>query len=214
MDSIGGEGGLGNATTNDEGLAKQILEPGRKITMDSSGQITFIAQTEHNAFGLLKDQIKVTDALIKLSTNAEDTTIQAQVFRVTPEKKIPVEQAKVNFFVNRYFGKIPIGGSFTYTNSEGKVSIDFPVDIPGDSAGKVEVLAYIEDHEDFGNVGETVQAPWGNNAFHKNTFDQRSLWAGRASAPWWLIIVANLIILGIWGTIIYVATLINKIKKA
>jgi hypothetical protein len=58
------------------------------------------------------------------------------------------------------------------------------------------------------------EAQWGTIVSESDdSFGGRSLWAARDKAPIWLLVFPNLIIISIWGTMIYLVMLIFKIKK-
>ena len=74
------------------------------------------------------------------------------------------------------------------------------------------MFAKVEDDENLGNLEAKGQIDWGAPRV-SNDIMERSLSGSRSNAPWILTIVSNIIILGIWGTLVYVVTQLFKIKK-
>jgi hypothetical protein len=56
------------------------------------------------------------------------------------------------------------------------------------------------------NWGKSINAP-------KNFFAQRTLWSIGTQAPLWLLFAVYSIIIGVWGTFLYLIFQVLKIKK-
>ncbi len=123
----------------------------------------------------------------------------------------PVKEIEVKLYVQRMFSLLPVGDAVA-TDEEGISSFEFPNDIPADLDGKLTVFAKVEDDENLGNLEAKGQIDWGAPRL-SNDIMERSLSGSRSNAPWILTIVSNIIILGIWGTLVYVVTQLFKIKK-
>jgi hypothetical protein len=63
-------------------------------------------------------------------------------------------------------------------------------------------------------VKALVNAPIGVPIVDESTFDERTMWSPRSKTPLFLLIFPNLIILGIWGLIIYLILNLFKLKKS
>lgn len=123
-----------------------------------------------------------------------------------------VKEVAVKLYVQRMFSLLPVGDGTT--DDEGIVNFEFPNDIPADQNGKLTIIAKIEDDENYKNTETRAEIDWG---LKRNSVDsesaERSLSASRDKAPIYFIVATNLIIIGIWGTLIYVVLQIFKIKK-
>ncbi|HLG34104.1 MAG TPA: hypothetical protein VI757_04430 [Bacteroidia bacterium] len=151
------------------------------------------------------------EAVITLSFTQTDTT-KTCMATVTSDTST-VKEKEVHFYVQRMFGLLPIGKA-EETDENGMVSVDFPMDLPGDKNGNIIVIAKIEDDDTYGNVETKKEIKWGIiHAGEKDRWDERSLSASREKAPLYLLLVSNLIIVVIWGTIFYVIYQIFRIKK-
>ena len=120
----------------------------------------------------------------------------------------------VHFYIKRDFGLMNFGNDYNYTGPSGKVSAMFPEGIIGDKDGNVTIYAKIEDSFMFTETTDSLFQKWGKPlVVDESAFNERSLWATRSMAPVWLLIIANGIILIVWGFIIYVIISIFKIKN-
>ncbi len=149
------------------------------------------------------------EAKMTLSFEMEDSTKVCKVQVISEEK--PVSEVAVKIYVQRLFSQLPVGDDAT-TDENGIAKINFPEDIPGDEKGNLTVIAKIEDDENYGTLETKENINWGIPKVKAEEMG-RSLYASRENAPIYFIVVSNLIILGIWGTLIYVITQIFKIKK-
>lgn len=160
-----------------------------------------------------KEDIVRKNATIKVVFNETDTLneIMAQVWELQDDStEIPAGEMKMGFYVKRYFGELKIGGDRTYTNKEGKVTITFPPDLPGENKdGSLTVIIRLEDME-FNplEVSETLQ--WGTP---KETYwtDKRVLWKNNDYVPLWLLVSFGGVTGGIWLVIIIVMLQLKKI---
>ena len=131
---------------------------------------------------------------------------------VTSEDK-PVKEVSVKLFVHRLFGLLPIGDAVS-TDENGISSFNFPKDIPAESNGKLTVIAKVEDDDNFGSFEIKQDVDWGViKAISTSENTERSISASRERAPIYFMVTSDLIILGIWGTLIYIVFQVFKIKR-
>ena len=52
-----------------------------------------------------------------------------------------------------------------------------------------------------------------NPTVKTSLIEGRHLWSTALKAPWWLIIVFNLIVVGIWSIIVYIVIGLLRLKK-
>jgi len=208
---------LGKITTDVAGEAVFALPDRLGNSSDSLNQFTFIAKLEENDQYLGSEkEISVLDASIEIILIDDDSVkyIKASVNVIGRDGgKTPAEETEVKFYVKRMFGLLPIGGDYTYTDESGNVDIEFPLDLPGDSAGMVSIIVKLEDDENYGNLVAQEIANWGVPVKMKNPLDQRALWAQRGKAPIWLIVMADGIVLGVWSVLIYIFIQLIKIRR-
>lgn len=131
---------------------------------------------------------------------------------VTSQDK-PVKDVTVKLFVQRLFGLLPVGDGIA-TDENGVAAFNFPKDIPCDNNCKIGVIAKIEDDEKFGNVLAKGEVDWGvKREISKTEIVERSLSASRERAPIYFMVASDLIIVAIWGTLIYIIFQVFKIKR-
>ncbi len=86
--------------------------------------------------------------------------------------------------------------------------------MPGDQKGNIVLVAKVEDNDQYGNLLVEKTVPWGVALKpEKNFFDQRTLWTTRFRTPFWLLFMAYSIVIGVWGTIIYLVTQILRTRR-
>ena len=125
----------------------------------------------------------------------------------------PVAKTEVKFYAKKSFGLLPIGEPQT-TDENGEATVAFPIDLPGDSTGNVEVIAKVEDNEELGDLENMKPVKWGIPTSSINAFHDRALWGTAANAPLPLVITATSIVIVVWGVIFYIVTLLYKIPKS
>ena len=151
------------------------------------------------------------EATIKISFDQNDSMRFCKAL-VTSESK-PVKEIEVHFYIQRMYSLLPIGKAVE-TDSAGVAISNFPLDLPGDKNGNIIAIAKIEDDDNYGNVEIQAEIKWGVLPTNEmNSWNKRSLSASRDKAPMLLILVSNIIIAVIWGTIFYVIYQIYRIRK-
>ena len=211
------EGFMGRVITNDRGLASLALPVKFKTSWDSMISFKFIGTvTGNKQFEDEAAEIEITKARIELSLTEEDSirNITAALRAYTDSGLVSVPETDLLLVVSRLLSDIRAGEEEFYTTDEkGEVSAPFIFKFPGDETGNIRIGAKIEDHELYGNVKTTQNIQWGSPLLEDNSFAKRSLWATRDKTPLWLLIFPNLLIMGVWGTIIYLINLILKIRR-
>jgi hypothetical protein len=124
----------------------------------------------------------------------------------------PVKETAVHFYAKRMFSLLPLGKAVS-TDENGMAKVKIPVDLPGDNAGSIVVIAKIEDDDNFGTVESQATLHGAPVPENKDEWANRSLSASREKAPAYLIITSNIIIAGIWGTLVYIIFQVYLIRK-
>ena len=173
------------------------------------------------AFGfiyLAKVQGQEKSATISLSFTTDDSLkyISASVHEIDKDSiGPPVTGMDVYFYVDRLFRPLPIAADeFNITDDQGIVTVEFPVDLPGDTNGIVTIIARIEDDPQYGNLEARGTVRWGKPLVINLARQERALWASRANAPVSLLILVNSIILVVWVVIFYIVYQVYRIRKA
>lgn len=143
-----------------------------------------------------------------------DKKIVIQVTELNKENtEFPFQGAEVILFVKRYFGYMQVGESKT-TGENGIAFIDFPTDLPGDTAGNIELIARVNDSEgklSGAQVIRTLQI--GVPTDKPSLIETRAWWSTREKAPIWVILTYTFSVLLVWGFILYILFNLLKIRK-
>jgi hypothetical protein len=129
---------------------------------------------------------------------------------------VPAKDVEMKIGVGRQGGVLSAGDEATYTtDSTGSIEVEFKkANLPGDVKGNFVVMAKVEDNEQYGNLVVEKTVPWGTQLKpDTGFFDQRTLWSTRFRTPFWLLFLVYAIVIGVWGTIIYLVWQIVKINK-
>jgi hypothetical protein len=199
--------------TNYDGKAYLIVQPGVILKVNKEGitqcRVSFAGNDTIEA---AESSLDIKDAVLKMSLDIIDSVKTVNVWAYTIGNKLdtlPLAGEAVNVYAKRMFSNLKIGeGSF---DEQGRFSVEFPADLPGEADGTVDIMARIEENEKFANI-ETVQSyAWGVPSMHGPTGSHRALWT--AIAPMWMIVSLTIMLLGVWGHYIYVIIQLVLIKR-
>ena len=219
LDNISDSQRIGNVKTNFNGNATVTIPPALKTLWDASPKHTIICQSAATkAFEENEQEVEITQAKLLIDTLNEDDvrSIVATLMELTDKGWVPVNETDIRIGVKRLGGILSAGTAEAFTtDAEGKAVAAFERDsLPGDNKGILTLVAKVEDNEQYGNLVMEMNAPWGEKATKgPDSFNERTLWATRDKAPYWLLLIANGIIITVWGTIIYLILQLFKIKK-
>lgn len=212
---------IGKVITDKNGLAKAILPPALKPLWDASAAHTFIAVSEANkAFESTTAETVITKSNISIDTvsDGETKSIVVKVTSFDGNVWTPVPDVEMKVGISRDGGSgiLPAGDEATYTtDSTGSITAEYTKsNLPGDEKGNIILIAKVEENDQLGNLVIEKTVPWGvalkvDDSF----FGQRTLWSTRFRTPFWLLFMAYSIVIGVWGTILYLVFQIVKIKK-
>ena len=151
--------------------------------------------------------------LVKIKLDMDQATNKIKVAVVANEAAgvVLLKDAEINMFVSRYFGKLQIGKTMR-TDSVGCAMFDFPKDLPGDSAGNLEVVINVND-EVYGEIESISKMQIGVPTDKPSLTEKRAIWNVLKLAPWWIIITYTTILLGVGFVILLIIKNLIKIKK-
>lgn len=210
---------LGKITTDKKGEGKLYIPSSFKTLWDSSAALNFSAVTEPTRiYASTNAELIISKAKVEIDTVTEDEAkkVIVKVTALKDNEWLPAKDVELKIAVKRSLGNVPVGDEETYTtDSTGMVTAEFKRDsMPGDAKGQLTLVAWTEENETYGNITGEKVTNWGRPTTIDNTFfDHRTLWATRFRTPFWLLGIAYAIIIGVWGTLIYLITRIIKIRK-
>lgn len=210
-------GFMGRVITDARGLTTFHLPEKYNEASDTLSEMHFIAVLDPSPIF----QDKETNLIIR-KMNLETSFIDHDSLKIilayvaeldSDGNKLPQEHVVIKFFVDRPFSRLPIGELYNATNEEGEISVNFPLDLPGDSSGNVIIFVRIDDSDVYGNVEISENLAWGIPTQFSDETITRSLWASGANAPIFLLILVNGLIAVTWGVLFYIAYKVYQISK-
>jgi hypothetical protein len=210
---------LGKVITDSIGKGRIGLPPSFKNNWDSLNEFKFLAQSEPlSGQETLNADITIKKAILIVDTASAEGTrmVTAELKEKNGNDWVPVKDIDMKLAVKRMGGNLSVGDKDFYTSdSTGVSSAEFKRDsIPGDQKGIITLVAEVDDNDTYGNLATEKTVDWGKVISpQKNFFAQRTLWSIRSETPIWLLFTVWSIVIGIWGTIIYLVFQILKIKK-
>ncbi len=201
--------------TGENGKAKAFLPPSLKAAWDAAPQHVFVVKEG--------DEEVITDfSIIKTKTTLDTASadglrnITATVMKLENDEWMPAADVELKIGIQRQGGILSAGEEETYTtDSSGMVTVELnKANLPGDQTGDLVLVAKAENNDEFGNLLVEKKVPWGTVVkADKNFFDQRTLWTTRFRTPFWLLFIAYSIVIGVWGTLIFLIVQLVKIRR-
>ncbi|MDH5398011.1 MAG: hypothetical protein OEX02_07685 [Cyclobacteriaceae bacterium] len=202
---------LDKIKTNDEGVAILIIQDHHDITPDSLGMMNFEVEFEGNKTAeKATETLQVKPASLVLSFLQKDTTKYIETFVTTPGMgniPVPVESAYIMYYIQGTFELYNFGEGETDEN--GKSIFEFPIDMPGDTAGVLTVVAKVEEHDDHGTLEANGVINWGKPV---PLVVEKKRGLGDTDAPLWMVYTLIILLSVVWFHYLYVIYLIFKIK--
>ena len=90
------------------------------------------------------------------------------------------------------------------------LELEFPIGLPGDAEGNLEITVTIEETEEYGNLTSTSTLKWGNAVSAAPLEMQRSLWSPHP--PTWMVITFFILMGAVW--IHYAIIIINLLNTS
>ena len=185
-----------------------------EVLKDKDGKTTFTANFSGKGNYLeTSADLTVKQALVQISFSKEDSihTIHVKAFQLEGNNESkPISGETVSIYVPRMLSDLKIGEITLDENGTG--SIEYTGGLVGDSLGNLEIVAKIEENENFGNVRGQSTVSWGiPKQYFLAERPTRELWT--PIAPVWMIITLIIMLAGVWGHYIYAVVQLIMIKK-
>ena len=209
---------LGKIITGIDGEGRVALPASFKATWDSLNEFKFVAVSDSSAgVESLSGDVTIKKAILVIDTISTEgiRTVTAQLKEKNGNEWVAVKEIEMKLGIKRMLGNLTVGDKETYTSdSTGMASAEFKRDsMPGDEKGNLILVARVEDNDNYGNLVVEKSVPWGKSVQAETHFWHRTLWSTGNRAPLWLLFIAYSIVIGVWGTIIFLVLQIVKIKK-
>lgn len=204
---------LGEVTSNEKGISVLSFPAGFDFPRDEKAYILVYAEFPgNNSFDAAESELSFKDVNIDFEFVEKDE--EKLIFfagKVNGQNDtLPLADDDLYFYKPCMFSDLMIAEGWFEENGEGYIK--FPLDIIGDSAGVVEIIARISEHVDYGYVEKRRFINWAT-PFHAVATEvpTRELWT--PIAPLWMIITLIIMLTGVWGHYIYAIYELYKIKK-
>jgi len=198
--------------TNEEGSADLYVEAGYSFPADEEGITTILASFGGNdTLSASSTDLQIKDVFLELSFDIEDSVkiLTVQATELNGEGEIvPVEELDIDIGVQRLYSVLPVDD--IETDEEGIAILEFPDDIPGDSAGMITVVARIDEHDNYGTVTKLGSVKWGLPVAYELKRLPRQLFTDEA--PLWMIIAVFIVLVGAWYHFFLSVFKLRKIK--
>jgi mono/diheme cytochrome c family protein len=175
--------------------------------------ISFIRSSNKSYVQVLSKFDPNKSKLVKINMSFDEATHKIKALVVANEKTgaIPVKDAEIALFANRYFGRLQIDKS-TRTDKNGVANFIFPKDLPGNKAGIVELVAKVND-ENYGEIESASKMKIGIPTDKPALNENRAIWNVLAKAPIWIIVLysSGVIVFGL--ILLYLLNNLRKLKK-
>ena len=204
---------LGTTTTNMDGESRFVIKDFNTLKPDTTNTYNIVVSFKGNdAFKRTSKSVAFKDARLaaKLITKDSINSITATLTHVATGE--PILEESLNVEVDRLFRALPIGEEFNYTDENGTILVPIEERIPGVD-GILTFAVILNESDDYGTVKAIVKAPIGTPIVDESTYDDRTMWSPRNKTPLFLLIFPNLLILGMWGLIVYLFFNLYKISK-
>lgn len=204
---------IGKTVTNKKGESRFKLKSIDQITPDSTNTYhMFFTFKGNDSFKKAKRSVhfKVADIVIDIIKKDSVNFIKA-VLTESKSKNLITDEA-LSVFVQRSFKSLGIGKEFNNTDENGSILVAVENGIPGID-GNLTFEVVLNESDDYGTVKAFATAPVGEIIVTESTFDERTMWSPRNKTPIFLLIIPNLLIIGIWGSIIYLIINLFKLSK-
>lgn len=205
---------LGKSKSNNSGESRLSLKSIHDIRPDSLNIYNIQVLFEGNdSFKKAKKNISFKNVNIEAQIISKDSVNYAQATLIDANTKEPIINESLTVQVQRLFFPLLIGEEFNETDDNGSILVPIETGIPG-VEGILNVEVVLNDSDDYGTVKSIISDKIGVPIVDESTFDQRTMWSPRNKTPIFLLIFPNLLILGIWGVLIYLIMNLYKITKS
>jgi len=201
---------LGKASTDEAGKASFTLSDKIDVPRNKEGKYSYSAVYGGNKeYQGSESSADIVDVFMKITFSQKDSAKLINLFAVEINQKgdsVPVDGSTVIFYVPRTFSSLKIGEQPV---KSGHADLDFPVTLPGDSAGNLPVVARFEDNDKYGNAEITATMAWGK-PLQPMVIIKRGL--GDTNAPLWMVYTLIVLLTLVWFHFSYAIFTIFRIR--
>lgn len=205
---------LGKTTTQANGIAKFELESISTESANEDGEYFYlVVAKENNAFEDVEKSINFKRA--ELVAIIEEVGDSNHVVATLTDLKTnsPIIDQPLIVRVQRLFKPLRIGPEVISTDEFGMISVPVDKNLPGLN-GNLTIEVVLSESDTYGTMRAIIKEPIGTPIVDTSTFDERTMWSPPGKTPLFLLIFPNLMIIGIWATIVLLLFNLYKINKS
>lgn len=202
---------LDKINTNEKGQAIIAIDDNPNIFKDTSRFVTF--EVEYNGDTTIKgakSKIAVKQADLEVSFFQKDTikSIEVNAKEIgLDDQNTPIKDLDISFYIKGTFSLLNFGKE--KTDEKGNTKIEFPVHMPGDTAGVLTIVVRIEEEDTYGTIETRGEINWGTPI---QLPEEKHRGLGDTDAPLWMVYTLITLLSAVWFHYLYVIFLIVKIK--
>ncbi len=176
--------------------------------------ISYIRTFDKNYVQVLSKFDPTKSKLVKVTLTVDSVAHKIVVNAIANEKSgiVPLHDDEISMFVERYFGRLPIGKAVK-SDAQGNAVFDFPTDIPGNKAGELNVIVKLAD-DTYGEIESQSKLKLGVPTDKPPLTENRAIWNVMAKAPIWLLLTYTFSVLIVISCFLYIFYNLFKIKKS
>lgn len=200
---------MGEISTDQKGVASFMLDSKK---FGSEEQLFKVVLENNPKFEDLEEEITFKDAFLKasLEQDEESKTIKIQL---TDANNEPIAEESISVKLQRLLGLMQIGEDETYeTDENGEIEVAIEQELFSKN-GKLDFVVKLDESDTYGTIIEIVNADFGTIMESKDSYNDKTMWGSALKAPLLVLIIPNLLLLGIWGTIVLLIINLYKIFK-
>ncbi len=200
---------LGSIKTNKDGKAKFVL-PKKENLLSGS----YIVKLENNkVYEDTDETVSVTNVSIEAKVEKTDSVYVLKA-RLLDNSGQPIADEALNAGLKRLFGNLSMGEEDSYTTDvEGKIEVPIDKGLTGLN-GKLNFQVTISESDKYGTVIANVYSNFGVPIVDKSTFNERTMWSPPTKTPYFLLLIPNVILIGIWSILTFLLFNLVKIYKS
>ena len=204
---------IGQMQTNNDGQAIFVIKDNPDIYKNPSGILEFeLAFNGDNSTKAASKKLSFGQADLDISFFKKDDIkfIEVDMGAMAEDGlSTPIEKITVQFYIKGTFSLYNIGKE--KTNELGKARIEFPIDMPGDTAGVLTIVAKVEEHKKYGSIESISAMNWG---IPLQVVKEKQRGLGDTDAPLWMVYTLIILLSAVWFHYFYVIFMIIRIKMA
>src|SRR5680860_1432265 len=200
---------IGEVKTNHEGKASFLI-PSQFVTPLATYSIRI---ENSDTYKDNEEDVTVMDANLEASVEEIDSVYYIKALFVSVENE-PLADQTLKVGLKRLFGSLSIGEDDSYeTDEDGAILVPIQDGLTGVD-GKLTFQVTLKDNDDYGTIIAFVKSDIGVPVEDQSTFGERTMWSPPTKTPIYLLLIANIILIGIWGVLLLLVINLFKIYKS